>query len=418
VLDELEERALRESPSIALAQARVRQARAGVRLERANRLPQLAASGIYARANLPGTTIDDGNEGDSSDEGTSIDLFNVGFNANWELELAGGQRRTIEAANARAAAAAAGVADAQVQLTAELAQAYVNLRERQNRLLSLRSQQALQQQALALTQQRFAGGTIAALDVEQAQVALESIAADITATEIEQDIYLNAVAVLTGSAPGSLDSLLAAVTEVPLPPAQVDVGDPGSLLQRRPDIRAAERTIAAATAQVGVAEAARYPRISFMGILGLGGSSPEDLLDAGRMSTILLPQIQWSFLDFGRIRANIEQSEGGLDEAEAQYRQVVMGALRDAEDSLSRFGRQRESVAALARIEASARRTAELMRQRHDAGVATLPQVLDAERQALVAEQNRRTASAALTGSYIAVQKSLGLGWSEPTDAS
>jgi len=222
--------------------------------------------------------------------------------------------------------------------------------------------------------------------------------------------------VLTGSAPGGLDALLAPVRDVPLPPAQVAVGDPGLLLQRRPDVRAAERNIAAATARIGVAEAARYPRVSFMGILGLGGTSPEDLLDPGKMSTIAMPQIQWSFLDFGRTRAQIEQTEAALDEAEAQYRQTVLAALQDAEDSLARFGRQRQTVAALARIHASAQRTAQLMRQRYDAGVAPLSQSLDAGRQALVAEQNLRAASAALTGSYIAVQKSLGLGWREAAE--
>jgi len=411
VLDELEERALQDNPGIAAAQARVRQARSSVWLERADRLPQLAASAIYAHAELPGTDLGDEEEGQAGDDGTALDVFNLGVNASWELDFAGGQRRNIEAVSAQAAAAVANVADAQVQLTAELAQAYVNLRERQTRLQSLREQHALQQQALSLAQQRFESGTIAAFEVEQARRALDGIEADIIAAEIEQDIYLNAVAVLTGSAPGSLDTLLATAAEIPLPPAEVAVGDPGSLLQRRPDVRGAERAIAAATARIGIAEAARYPRISFMGILGLGGSTPEDLFDLDKLSTIALPQIQWSFLDFGRTRARIEQSQAALDEAEAQYRQTVLGALQDAEDSLVRFGRQRHSVAALARIHASTQRSADLMRQRYDAGVAPLTQSLDADRQALVAEQNLRQASAALTGSYIAVQKSLGLGW-------
>jgi len=193
----------------------------------------------------------------------------------------------------------------------------------------------------------------------------------------------------------------------------VAVGDPGSLIQRRPDVRAAERNIAAATARIGVAEAARYPRISFMGILGLGGSSPDELLDLGNISAITMPQIQWSFLDFGRNAARIGQAKAARDEAEAQYRQIVLAALQDVEDSLTRFGRQRQTVAALAKIRASAQRTAALMQQRYKAGVATRAETLDAERQALLAEQNLRTATAALTGYYIAVQKSLGTGWSE-----
>lgn len=414
VLDDLQARALAGNPTIAVAQARVRQARSSVRLERANRLPQVAATGMYAHAELPG--VDLGSAEGASGGGTSLDFLNLGLNANWELEFAGGQRRTIEAANAQAAAAEASVGDAQVQLTGDVAQAYVNLRHQQGRLTLLRQQGVLQDQMLELAEQRFARGTTAAFEVEQGRTARERTAVDIVAAETERDIYLNALAVLTGSAPGNLDALLAAPSDLPLPPAQVSVGDPGALLQRRPDIRAAERSLAAATAGIGRAEAARYPRISFLGILGMGGA-PEDL-DLGNISAIALPQIQWSLFDGGRTTARVKQAEASRDEAEAQYRQVVLAALQDAENALARFGRDRQTVASMAIVLGSAQRTSELMNQRFQAGVVTGTQRLEAERQALVAEQNLIAATANLTGSYVAVQKSLGLGWSEPLPIS
>ncbi|WP_172451964.1 TolC family protein, partial [Sphingobium sp. SA916] len=198
---------------------------------------------------------------------------------------------------------------------------------------------------------------------------------------------------------------------VPLPPAQVAVGDPAALLRRRPDIRAAERQFAAATARIGVAEAARFPSLSFMGLIGIGGTDPGDLVDLDTLAAIAMPRLSWSFLDFGRNAARVGQAEGVRDEAAAQYRQAVLNALRDGEDALSRFGARRLSVASAARSKASAERAAALMRQRFEAGTATRIQLLDAERQSLSAAQALTQGTAAMTADYIALQKALGLGW-------
>ncbi len=155
-----------------------------------------------------------------------------------------------------------------------------------------------------------------------------------------------------------------------------------------------------------------------MGILGIGGTSIGDLTDLGNISKIAVPQLQWGFLDFGRTSAAIAQTRAGRDEAEAQYRQVVLGALQDAETALARFGQQRRTVAALAEIKQSADQSAILMRQRYESGVISRGDYLEAERQQVLAEANLRSAVAALTGAYIAIQKSLGLGWSEATVAT
>jgi outer membrane protein, multidrug efflux system len=421
VLDELERRALAANPSLQAAQARIRQARESVRQERANRFPTLAAQGTSVFADLPGIDLQSNTGGGAptptpppdQDEGTSLQFFNLGLNANWEIDLAGGQVRKIEAANALAAAAAYNAADAHVQLTAELAQAYTNLRDRQQRATALRRGLELQQQQLDLAAQRFRRGTVPAFTVGQANRAVQVTTSDLAAAEAEIETYLNALAVLAGEAPGSLDPLLAPARDIPLPPASVAIGDPASLIRRRPDIRAAERNLAAATARIGVAESARFPKISFMGILGIGGRSVGDLVDLANISKIAVPQIQWGLLDFGRTSAAIAQTRAGRAEAEAQYRQVVLGALQDAETSLSRFAQQRRTVAALAEIKRSADQSAVLMRQRYDSGVISRGDYLEAERQRLLAEANLSSAVASLTGAYIAIQKALGLGWSE-----
>ena len=420
VLNSLEARALAGNPGLAAALARIAQARQNVRFERAEQFPTGAAQGTYVHADLPGLNLDTaasaGESGAQKLDGTSIDFFNLGLNANWEIDLWGGQRRTAEAANAQLGAAVANGADAQVQLTAEVAQAYVNLRERQHRLSSLRRDRVLRQQQLRLAEQRFQRGTTAVFVVERVRTQLNGTETDIAAVEAERDSYLNAIAALTGTTPGVLDPLLAPMSAIPLPPASVAIGNPASLIARRPDIRAAERNLAAASARIGVVEAARLPNIGFLGILGIGGTSADELFDHDNMSKIAIPQIQWGILDFGRSLARLRQTRSGRDEALAQYQQVVLGALQDVETALARFGHQRENVAALAKISASAERSSLLMRQRYDAGVTTLGDALEAERQSHEAERNFRAGTAALTGSFVAVQKSLGLGWQQPTD--
>lgn len=428
VLDELERRAIASNPSLEAAQARVRQARASVRQERANRFPLAGAQGTAALADLPGLDLQSSQGGGTStpapaqspeqDEDTSLQFFNLGLNANWEIDLAGGQVRRIEAVNGLAAAAAFNAADAQVQLTAEVAQSYTNLRDGQQRAAALRGALGLQQRQLDLALERFERGTVPAFTVGQANRALQATMSDLAAAEAEGEVYLNALAVLTGEVPGSLDTLLTQPRDVPLPPQSVTIGNPGSLLQRRPDIRAAERNLAAATARIGVAQAARFPKISFMGILGIGGTSLDDLVDLGNVSKIAVPQLQWGLLDFGRTSAAAAQTRAGRDEAEAQYRQVVLGALQDAETSLSRFVQQRRAVAALAEINRSAKQSAALMRQRYERGVISLGDSLEADRQALLAEANLRSAIAAMTACYVLIQKSLGLGWRETGEVS
>lgn len=413
-LNELEARALAGNPNIAVAEARLRQARGSLRLERANQAPSGSASATYLHARVPGIDLGSAASGGAaSDTGANaVDFYNLGFDTSWEVDLFGGRRRSVQAARAQAQGAEANVADAQVSLTADVAHAYVNLRDRQRRIALSQASAQMQQQMLTLTQQRFDRGAASALDVERLRGQVEAINGQIVPLQAELESYLNALAVLTGQEPGSLDAQLSTATPVPLPPAQVAVGDPAALLQRRPDIRAAERQLAQRTAQIGVAEANRFPRLNIMGLIGLGGTQLSDI-SPDKLVALAAPMLQWNFLDFGRNRARIEQAEGERDEAEAQYRVAVLSALRDAEDSLSRFGHRRETVASLMRSKASADRAATLMRQRFQAGTATLINTLDAERQRVAAEQNLSSGLASLTGDYVSLQKALGLGWSD-----
>ncbi|MFE8582546.1 efflux transporter outer membrane subunit [Sphingomonas sp. NCPPB 2930] len=421
----LEEQALASNPNVAVAQARLKQARSALRLERANQAPNANASATYLHADLPALNLGgggeqggaNGNASGGSGGGTSVDFFNLGFDASWEIDLFGGRRRTVEAARASAAAAEANVADAQVSLSADVAQAYIGLRDAQQRLILARDASRMQRDTLNLTLQRFNNGAASQLEVERLRNQVESTDAQILPLSASVETYLNALAILIGEAPGTLDQRLGQPGKVPLPPAQVAVGDPTALLQRRPDIRAAERNLAAQTARIGVAEAAKFPRLNLMGIIGIGGTSLDALTDLDNLVTLGAPMLQWNVLNFGRANARVGQAEGARDEAEAQYRGVVLSALRDAEDALSRFRARRNTVATLARAKASADRSAMLMQQRYRAGTATLIDTLDAERQRVSADQSLSQAVAGLTNDYVALQKALGLGWRAPTGA-
>jgi NodT family efflux transporter outer membrane factor (OMF) lipoprotein len=413
-LDALEGRALAANPDLAAAQAKLRQARAALREQKANLLPKGSASAMYAHARFPGLNLESqsgSGSGQSGSGASDIDLYNLGFDASWEVDIFGGQRRAIEAARATAEGAEANLADAQVSLTAEVAKAYVNVRDAQRRLALNTRSAAMQEQMLALTQQRFERGTASRLDIERLSQQLDSTRADITPLNAQLDAYLDELATLTGDEPGTLDTTMAGPAPLPLPPAQVAIGDPAGLLQRRPDIRAAERTLAADTAKIGQARAAQFPSLSFMGIIGIGGTRPSDLTKLDDFTALLAPQLSWSFLDFGRNAAKVKQAEGVRDEAEAKYRSAVLAALRDAEDSLSQFRNRRGTVATLARAKASADRAVELSRQRYAAGTLTLIDLLDTQRQQLETEQGLSTAEAGLTSDYVAIQKALGLGW-------
>lgn len=412
-LNALVKQALVANPDAQAAAARVREARAALRLERANAAPKVNASALYAHARLPGVNLGGNDTSQSSGSGsTDLNLYNVGFDASWEVDLFGGQRRTMEAARAQAEVSEANLADAQVSLTAEVAQAYVSLRDRQQRIALANRSLDLVEQMVGLTQQRRDRGTASDLDVAQIEKQREQARNDIAGLEAEREAYLDELATLLGEAPGALDQQLAVAQPVPMPPASIAIDDPAALIRRRPDIRSAERTLAADTAKIGAATAARFPRLSFMGLIGIGGTSLSDLSRLDDFAAIAAPQLSWSFLDFGRNKARIGQAEAVRDEAEAKYRGAVLSGLRDAEGALSRFRSGRTSVAAVARAKGLADRTVNLSHDRYNAGTITLVDLLDAQRQQIIADQNLSTAKAALTGDFISIQKALGVGWS------
>jgi NodT family efflux transporter outer membrane factor (OMF) lipoprotein len=415
-LNDLIAAALAHSPDVHIAQARLRESRSQLQTQRADALPKVSGSAAAVRLREPDLSAlsssgsSDGNNVASAGRGP-LQLYTAGFDASWEIDLFGGTRRAIEAASADAQAVDADLADTQVSLAAEVAQSYVELRDQQTRLELARRQAEIEQKMLTLTQQRRERGTAADVDVERLTTQVENTRATLIPLDAQLTDSLDRLAVLTGREPGALDDQLALARPLPTLPATVAIGDPSAMLQQRPDIRAAERRLASSNAQIGEHVADFFPKVTLLGDIGFSASDPGHLIRKSNFSWIGAPYLQWNALDFGRTLGAVHAAEASRDEAEARYTKAVLGALQDANSSLSRYGHQRDHVVTLQKVEASASHSAALMRQRYSAGVATLIDLLDTQREEFTAQQNVVAGQAELLKDFVSLQKSLGMGW-------
>ncbi|MGA7816090.1 efflux transporter outer membrane subunit [Caballeronia sp.] len=400
-LNALIDATLAHNPDVHAAQARLREARAQLQHQQADGMPSVSFDAAALRVrdpNLSSLSSSQGSSGSSSSSGGGpLQLYTAGFDASWEIDLFGGTRRAVEAASAQADAVDADLADTQVSLAAEVAQAYVDLRDEQQRLTLAQRSAELEQQMLTLTQQRRARGTAAEVDVERLTTQVESTRATLTP--------------LDAQVADSLDQALSALRPLPALPASVAIGDPASMLQQRPDIRAAERRLASSNAVIGENKADFFPKVTLFGDLSYTAADPGHLVRKNNFSWIGAPYLQWNILDFGRTLSSVHSAEASRDEADAKYTHAVLAALQDANGSLSRYGHQREHLATLQQVQASADRSATLMRQRYTAGTSSLIDLLDTQRTQFSAQQNVVAGQAELLKDFVSLQKSLGLGW-------
>ena len=425
-LDALIDQAIRNSPDIQIAQARLRQARSALKLNQANGGPKGSATALALRTRSPDIAglLDAAGVNPASSNGAPADntshgrgpltLYDIGFDATWEVDLFGGTRRAVEAASAEAQASEANLDDAHVSLAAEVAQAYVGLRDMQLRYALMRQSAALQQKMLELSQQRRARGAASDADIEQLRTQLEGTQATLIPIDAQIEQAMDALAVLCGAEPGTLDARLKAgddLRQLPQLPQTVAIGSPADVLRQRPDIRAAERGLASASAQIGAKTASFFPKLTLIGDIGFAATDPGHLLRKDSGTWAIAPYLSWDFLDFGRKDATIRQARGAFDEAQAQYRKVVLGALQDAETALSRYGHQRDNVLSLQKVQALTEHTVGYAEQRYQAGAASLIDRYDSQRNALAAQENTIAGEAELIKDFIALQKSLGLGW-------
>jgi NodT family efflux transporter outer membrane factor (OMF) lipoprotein len=407
LLSDLIERSLKSSPSVELATARLREARAMLASERAKELPSTGASAAYLRAH--GLTSALGAAPESASGDTNI--YAIGFDATWEIDLFGAHRRAVEGAAASLEGSRANLRDVFVSLSSEVAQAYIQLRDAQERLRLTKRNVEIERQLLDLMQRRRAAGVASELDIARLANQLDSTQAALQPLESEVTEQMDKLALLIGNVPGSLDQELDAPTAVPLPPTAAPIGDPEGMLRRRPDIAAAERRLAQQTALIGQDIAALFPKLTLLGDLGFTAPTPRTLFNGGSFTYVAAPILQWTPLDFGRNKAKIDQAKFSRDEAEADYRRTVLAALQDAESALNRYGRQRNSITDYANALDSAERVYKLTEVRLRAGTASTTDLLDADGRRLQAQISYQQALAQLSTDFVAIQKSLGLGW-------
>ncbi len=402
-LNRLVTRALGTNLDLRVAATRVQAARALFTQSQYDFAPHVPLTAGYSKANAqqPGF-------------GTAripIESDTVGFDAQWELDLFGHVRRSAEAAHADLGEQQADLRGAEVSVAAEVARNYFQLRGTQTRLNVARRNLDSEAQTESLTRVRYDGGRASELDVERAWARLKATEATVPPLEAQEQQSMYRLAVLLGERPGSLDAELAPREIQPYARA-LPIGDTAALLRRRPDVQAAERRLAAASARVGVATADLFPRVSVSGFVGfLSGDVGQLFSTSGSNDSrawSVTPTVSWAALDMGSVRARLRVRQAELDAANAAYAQTVLLALEETENSFTGYAKEQTALKSLSEQARASAHAAELADLQYRAGVADFLTLLDAQRTELAAEDDMVQAQTAVNLRVVAIYKALG----------
>ncbi len=404
-LDSLIDRAVKSNLDLRKAQARVREARAQLGVTSADLLPTVDANGSYKRSRTSKNTSPFGPLGEEHD------LYHAGFDASWEIDVFGGQRRSIEASDADLAASIEDRRDVLVSLLAEVARNYVTLRAAQREVVIARENLQTQRETLDLTRTRLDAGIATDLDVARSEAQVQATASTIPSLESTARQSMHALGVLLGQEPGSLTAELTRESPIPAAPPEVPMGLPSELLRRRPDLRRAERQLAAATARIGVATADLFPKFSLTGSLGLESATFKKIGNFESRFWSIGPSVSWTILDFGRIRNNIDVQGAREQQALANYDQQVLTSLREVEDALVRFSQEQSRRQSLAGAVSSNQRALKLADQLYKQGQTDFLSVLDVQRNLFIAQDALVQSDRAVSVELISLYKALGGGW-------
>lgn len=395
---------------VRIATAQVRAARALLQEARLELLPIAPIAGGYERQRRS----DWGGFG----QGRDIDFVYGGFDATWELDVFGRVRRGIEARDATVAAEQASLRDVLVSVAGEVATNYFQLRGAQQRLAVARRNADNQQATAALTVRLRDGGRGTELDSARAEAQLASTLATVPVLEAAVQGAAFRLSVLTGRQPRELLARLAAVGPLPSLPTSLAIGTPGELLQRRPDLAAAERRFAAAVARVGVASADQYPRLQVVGSFGLEAGSNGGAYSENPINGFVGPRLSWAGFDWFRVQARLRGAEAQAEAALVAYERAVVVALEETEGALLRYGNERVRLGHLGTAAQANARAARLARQRFEDGVDDFLTVLDAERRQLESEDLVVVSATEAATALVALYKALGGGFAEDASAT
>jgi outer membrane protein, multidrug efflux system len=405
LLGSIIERTVKANLTLQQAESRVREARASQRIAAADLWPQVDASGSYTRAR------DSKNGPAAIDSGKWHDLFAAGFDANWELDVFGGNRRAVEAADATVEATEHDRNAVLVSLLGEVGLEYVTYRSLQQRIALTEQNLSAQQKTLDLTRRLFDAGLSPELDVQRAAAQVATTASAIPPLEQQTAQAMHRLGVLIGELPMALASELAAVGPIPRPPAQVAVGFPSELLLRRPDIARAERRLESQTAEIGVATRDLFPRFFLSGTGGLESLHASDFFKWESRAASLGPSVTWPIFEGGRIRANIAFQTAAQQELLAAYRDAVLVAFQDVEDALAGFSKQQAARDRLTEAVGANQRATELARNLYGQGLTDFLTVLVAEENLLTTQDSLAQSEREVALQLIALYKALGGGW-------
>ena len=403
-LDKLVDDALVANYDVRIALSRVAEARALRRDTAFDLAPSINAGAGYTKTKFSEAQTIAGTP-------RNTELYDAGFDAFWELDVFGRVRRGLEASNAQLDAFEAAERDAQVIVTAEVTRTYFELRGFQQQLDVARRNVSNQQSTLDLATARLEAGRGTEFDTARAQAQLSATLGTISPLEAAVARSIHRLSVLVGREPGALRAELASTRDLPPLPGIVPVGDPAGLLRRRPDIRIAERDLARSTAEIGVAVADLFPRVTFTGNVGYVATSSGELGDSGTNSYVVAPGISWAIFDLGHVQARIAASKARKDTALLRYEKTVLNALEETENSLVTHARARERLVHDEAAVRASNTAADLARVRYENGASDFLQVLDAERTLLESEDRLARSRTEAATSLIAVYKSLGGGW-------
>lgn len=417
-LTSLVDRAVDGNLDLAEASARVREARALRGIAAADGLPKIDATGRYNRSRRS-ENVGGGNNNDAfrEDDG-GADLYTAGFDATWEIDVFGGIRRGVEAADADIGAAVESRRDVLVSLAAEVARNYTELRAFQSRLAIAQENVRAQNDTLTVTRARSAAGLTSDLDTARAESNLATTQAAIPPFEsgIRASIYR--LAVLVGVQPGQLVNELTPTAQIPRSPDTVPVGMPSELLRRRPDVRKAERDIAAATARIGVATADLFPKFSLTGQFGLSSAQIGNLTEGNSRYWLIGPDVRWPIFQGGRIRSNIEVQTAREQQAAARYEKAVLTSLQDVETALVNFSREQDRRVRLREAVTANQRAVDISQSLYGKGLTDFQSVLDSQRQLFQTQDALVVSERDVTQNLIALYKALGGGWESELQAA
>ena len=342
------------------------------------------------------------------------DLYDVHFDASWEIDVFGGRRRALQQANALVASVEEDRRDVLVSVLAEVARNYVDVRDFQQRLAIANKNIAAQQDAVDIARARFRAGLASELDAKEAEILLATTQSQVPAFEESLKQAVHRLGVLIGQEPGALLNELAITAPIPTPPAEVPVGLPSDLLRRRPDVRRAERQLAAATANIGVQTAELFPKFSLTGVAGFQSFSAGDWFTGGSKYWSAGPSVTWRILDYGHVRSQIQTANAQAQQSLAMYDKTVLTSLEDVENALVAYSKEQVRHRSLQEAVDASRSAVEISSELYKNGLTSFLNVVDAERSLYQAEDELVQSQRTVTVNLVALYKALGGGWQMP----